>query len=75
MNITSAGDRLVQEGIAEARRRQREGEEAVLLLDQLLQDNVDEENVARLLTDMFLAAADTVSRSPRFTVSAIHVSF
>lgn len=53
---------MVQEGIAEARRRQEEGE--AVLLDQLLQDNFDEENVSRLLTDLFLAAADTVSRSP-----------
>ncbi|XP_069985905.1 cytochrome P450 315a1, mitochondrial isoform X2 [Penaeus vannamei] len=53
--------RLVQEGIAEARRRQEEGE--AVLLDQLLQDNFDEENVSRLLTDLFLAAADTTTHT------------
>lgn len=55
------GHRLVQEGIAEARRRQEEGE--AVLLDQLLQDNFDEENVSRLLTDLFLAAADTTTHT------------
>ncbi|XP_063611446.1 cytochrome P450 315a1, mitochondrial-like [Penaeus indicus] len=62
------GNRLVQEGIAEAKRRQGEGEEAVLLLDQLLQDDVGEENVARLLTDMFLAAADTTTHTTIWTL-------
>ncbi|XP_071529691.1 LOW QUALITY PROTEIN: cytochrome P450 315a1, mitochondrial [Panulirus ornatus] len=60
----AAGKQLVLDGLKASRARQERGEAPLTLLDHLLQeDNLDESRIVCLLTDLFLAAADTTSHT------------
>ncbi|KAK8749457.1 hypothetical protein OTU49_015369 [Cherax quadricarinatus] len=59
-----AGQQLVLEGLKASRERQERGQAPVALLDHLLQeDGLQDVTIIRLLTDLFLAAADTTSHT------------
>lgn len=58
------GQEMVLKGLHDSKTRLEKGGAPNSLLDQLLiTEKLDEENIVRLLTDLFLAAADTTSHT------------
>ncbi|KAK7081225.1 hypothetical protein SK128_013556 [Halocaridina rubra] len=60
----AAGQKLVLYGLESSKERLQRGEEPVSLLDHfIMREQMRQEDVIRLLTDLFLAAADTTSHT------------
>ncbi|XP_064079150.1 cytochrome P450 315a1, mitochondrial-like [Macrobrachium nipponense] len=58
------GQEMVMKGLHDSKTRLEKGGSPSSLLDQLLiTEKLEEENIVRLLTDLFLAAADTTSHT------------